>query len=222
GCPVLEELTIEALMPLPPAGGTAIQVAVGAADGTGRRPVSVYSRVEDAPAQVEWTRHASGVLAEAPPGGPLPGSAGAWLPAGAGRVHRPAAEAAPGGPLPAGAGAWPPAGAEPVDISDVYDYLTSQGYHYGPMFRGLRAVWRRGTEVFAEVALPDGAQQEAARFGLHPSLLDAALSATDFLGGRKPQDIGASQLPFAWTGVRLHNRGADRLRVRVNSVGSGA
>ena len=191
GCAKVDELTIEALMPLPLTGGTAVQVVVGAADPAGLRSLTVYSRVEGAPPHVPWTRHASGVLAPTVDTTPEP--------------------AAP---------EWPPAGAEPVDITDVYDYLTSQGYHYGPMFRGLRAVWRRGTEVFAEVALPEAAREEAARFRLHPSLLDAALSATDFLGGRRPQDIGASQLPFAWTGVSVQAPGAAAMRVRINWVGS--
>ena len=34
-----------------------------------------------------------------------------------------------------------------------------------------------GPDVFAEVALPAGAAEEAALFGLHPALLDAALHA---------------------------------------------
>jgi NAD(P)-dependent dehydrogenase (short-subunit alcohol dehydrogenase family) len=194
GCEVIEELTIEALMPLPPTGGTAVQVVVGEPDGDGRRSLAIYSRVEDAPEHVPWTRHVSGFLAA---------------------TGKPAVDPESFG---MGHGAWPPPGAEPVDISDVYDYLTAQGYHYGPMFRGLRAVWRRGAETFAEVALPDDARHTAAGFGVHPSLLDAALSATDFLNGRRPQDIGASQLPFSWAGVSLHSGGSSRLRVGINWV----
>ncbi|MFG2547737.1 SDR family NAD(P)-dependent oxidoreductase [Streptomyces sp. NPDC048594] len=197
GCEVVEELTIEQIMAMPVTGGIAIQVVVGAADGEGRRPLTVYSRPDDAPRGEPWTRNATGyVISEGKP--------------------EPAAET-----YPVGQGTWPPAGAEPVDISDVYDYLTGQGYHYGPMFRGLRGIWLRGKETFAEVALPDGAEAAAADFRLHPSLLDAALSATDFMDGRKPQDVGGTQLPFAWTGVTLHAAGAHRLRVRITSVREG-
>ncbi|MBV1855124.1 type I polyketide synthase [Catellatospora tritici] len=194
GCGTVEELTIEALLPLSTAAGTAIQVVLGAADPSGRRTVTMYSRQEDAPAQVGWTRHASGFLAPTPAG------------------QTPAAHS----------GSWPPAAAEAVDISDVYDYLTSQGYHYGPMFRGLRAVWRTADEVFAEVALPQEATEEASGYRIHPSLLDAALSGADFLGGHRPQDVGASMLPFAWAGVRMHGGGAARLRVRIRSLGKDA
>ncbi|MFH8447559.1 type I polyketide synthase, partial [Streptomyces sp. NPDC018026] len=196
GCDLVEELTIEAIMPLTATGGTAVQVLVGAADTAGRRSLAVYSRAENVPDHVGWTRHVSGFLA--PSTGP----------------------AAP--PAPLGAGAWPPPGAEAVDISDVYDYLTSQGYYYGPTFRGLQAVWRHGEDVFAEVALPEEAREEAVGYRVHPALLDAALSATDFLGGYRPQDVGASHLPFAWTGVSLHAGGAARMRVKLNSIGPDA
>jgi acyl transferase domain-containing protein/acyl carrier protein len=194
GYDVVDELIIEQLMPLPDDGGASVQVVVGAATETQRRPIAIYSRFETAPPEVGWTRHVSGWLAvDEEPAIPQFGFA---------------------------VGTWPPADAEPVNIDGVYDYLTSQGYHFGPMFRGLRAVWLRGKDLFVEVGLPDEARQAAADYRLHPSLLDAALSATDFLGGRKPQDIGAGQLPFSWTGVRSHSGGAHRLRVRINWIGS--
>ncbi|MDQ1041745.1 acyl transferase domain-containing protein/NAD(P)-dependent dehydrogenase (short-subunit alcohol dehydrogenase family)/acyl carrier protein [Streptomyces sp. V3I8] len=196
GCDLVEELTIEAIMPLTATGGTAVQVLVGAADAERRRSLAVYSRAENAPDHVGWTRHVSGFLA---PSDPLATA-----------------------PAPLGTAAWPPPGAEQVDISDVYDYLTSQGYYYGPTFRGLKAVWRHGEDVYAEVALPEEARQEAAGYRVHPALLDAALSATDFLGGYRPQDVGASHLPFAWTGVSLHAGGAARMRVKLNSIGPDA
>ncbi|SDY87973.1 pimaricinolide synthase PimS1 [Amycolatopsis xylanica] len=190
GCEVVEELIIEALMPLPQVGGVQIQVTVGPLDETDRREIAIYSRFEDAPSHVQWTRHVSGNLLRT------------------------------GKPAVANLGEWPPAGSEVVDISDVYEYLTSQGYHYGPMFRGLRAIWAKGKEIYAEVALPDDARDHAAQFRVHPSMLDAALSATDFLGGRKPQDIGASQLPFSWSGVGLYDGGKAKLRCRINWVSS--
>ncbi|MEV0724912.1 type I polyketide synthase [Micromonospora purpureochromogenes] len=196
GCDVVEELIIEQLMPLPDHGGAAVQVVVGEPDAGNRRSIAIWSRFDDAPPEVGWTRHVTG-----------------WL----GTENTPPVTPEEFG---VGLGQWPPADAEPVDISGVYDYLTAQGYHFGPMFRGLRAVWLRGRDLFVEVALPDEARQDAAAYRLHPSLLDAALSATDFLGGRKPQDIGAGQLPFSWTGVRLHSGGRSRLRVRINWTNS--
>ncbi|MFJ3219861.1 SDR family NAD(P)-dependent oxidoreductase [Kitasatospora sp. NPDC086801] len=196
GCDVVEELTIETVMPISAAGGTAIQVVVDTAAEDGRCSFAVYSRPDGTSTGTAWTKHASGVLAAGNGPAPVTGTFGG------------------------GHGEWPPPGASAVDISGVYDYLTSQGYGYGPMFRGLRGIWSRGRETFAEVALPDQAVDDAAAFRLHPSILDAALSATDFMDGRKPQDVGGTQLPFAWTGMTVHATGASRLRVRITPVDS--
>jgi acyl transferase domain-containing protein/NADP-dependent 3-hydroxy acid dehydrogenase YdfG/acyl carrier protein len=106
---------------------------------------------------------------------------------------------------------WPPAGATQVELGDVYEELRALGYGYGPVFQGLRAAWRRGGEVFAEVALPAEAAAAAERFGVHPALLDAAMHATIVAG----DSDGGTVLPFAWTGVRLHAAGAKAVRVRT-------
>ncbi|WP_416975969.1 polyketide synthase dehydratase domain-containing protein, partial [Streptomyces sp. 4F14] len=111
---------------------------------------------------------------------------------------------------------WPPAGAVPVPVDDLYDGLAEVGYGYGPVFRGLRAVWRRGEEVFAEVRLPEGAVELAGEFGIHPALFDAALHAAAFL----PVG-GEGGLPFAWSGVSLHASGARSLRVRLSAIDDG-
>nr|WP_206791056.1 type I polyketide synthase [Amycolatopsis sp. MtRt-6] len=107
--------------------------------------------------------------------------------------------------------AWPPAGAEPIDVENFYADLTERGYAYSGAFQGMRAVWRRGDEVFAEVALPDDHQEDAGKFGLHPALLDAALHTNAFANPGDDRNV----LPFAWNGLVLHAVGASALRVRV-------
>ncbi|MET7702255.1 SDR family NAD(P)-dependent oxidoreductase [Streptomyces sp. NPDC005485] len=64
GCATLDELTLHAPLVLPERGGVALQVALGAPDGQGARPLSIHSRAdgEDQP----WTRHASGTLSAQP------------------------------------------------------------------------------------------------------------------------------------------------------------
>jgi acyl transferase domain-containing protein/thioesterase domain-containing protein len=133
-----------------------------------------------------WRRHALGVLAP---------------------VARSGAEAA--------LDSWPPPDAEPVPVDGWYERLADLGYGYGPAFQGLRAVWRRGVEVFAEVRLPDVAGA-ASGFALHPALLDAALHSWAV------QAEGGPRLPFSWTGVRLHATAAATLRVRLAPSGAGA
>ncbi|MFJ9034738.1 type I polyketide synthase, partial [Streptomyces sp. NPDC102274] len=106
--------------------------------------------------------------------------------------------------------AWPPSEAEPVELDDHYATLAASGLGHGPAFQGLRAAWRKGDEVFAEVVLPDGLADEG--FGLHPALLDAALHVIG-LG------VSSDGLPFSWAGVRLPATGATALRVRLTPVG---
>ncbi|WP_434056813.1 SDR family NAD(P)-dependent oxidoreductase [Amycolatopsis ponsaeliensis] len=104
---------------------------------------------------------------------------------------------------------WPPSGAEPVAIDGIYDDFADTGLTYGPLFRSLKAVFKRGREVFAEVALPE--DSDAERFGLHPAALDACTHALRIAGGG---DGGVGRVPFCWTGVELHATGASALRVR--------
>ncbi|MCX5387479.1 thioester reductase domain-containing protein [Streptomyces sp. NBC_00083] len=118
------------------------------------------------------------------------------------------------GDSPAEVGAWPPAGAQPVDPAEVYAGLARSGVQYGPAFQTLGAVWRRGDEVFAEVA--PGEQEDAAAYLLHPALLDAALRAalpTSAEGA--PQGEQGAAMVSEWHGVRLHASGASALRVRL-------
>jgi pimaricinolide synthase PimS1 len=188
GCAALEELTLEAPLGLPEQGAVQLQVSVAAADESGRREVAVYARAEDE-VEGEWTRHAGGLL------GPVDAGEDA-------------------GAVPE---AWPPEGAEPLEVDSLYDRLVDHGFRYGPVFQGLRAAWRRGDELFADVALGEVQATEAGRFGLHPALFDAALHPM-FLAA----DGGEAALPFAWTGVRLGATGAASLRVRVAPEGDGA
>uniref|UniRef100_UPI001ABFF5EF type I polyketide synthase n=1 Tax=Amycolatopsis kentuckyensis TaxID=218823 RepID=UPI001ABFF5EF len=111
--------------------------------------------------------------------------------------------------------AWPPPGAEPLPVDGHYDTLAGHGYRYGPAFQGLRAAWRHGDDLYAEVVLPDDQRADAARYGLHPALLDAALHPI----GLTSAQAGA-RLPFAWTGVRLYATGATTLRVRLGALGA--
>ncbi|WP_320065555.1 type I polyketide synthase [Micromonospora sp. RTGN7] len=188
GCSVLEELVIEAPMVVPERGGVRVLVSVDGPGETGSRTVDVYS-LRDGDGDA-WTRHATGLL-----------SAG---PAGRGSGFDFAA--------------WPPPGARPVETEGFYADLVERGYAYGPSFQGLRAVWRRGEEVFAEVALPADLRTEAGRFGIHPGLLDAALHA-GMLGAAAAEESGPPVLPFAWNGMALHAAGASALRVRLVADG---
>ncbi|MBT2210870.1 type I polyketide synthase [Actinomadura sp. NEAU-AAG7] len=114
--------------------------------------------------------------------------------------------------------AWPPVGAEPIPLDGRYDELAALGYEYGPAFRGVRAAWRDGDDICAEVALPADQSDAAGRFGVHPALLDAALHA--FALATPAGDT--LRLPFSFGGARLLATGATSLRVRLTPKGDGA
>ncbi|MEU8874104.1 type I polyketide synthase [Streptomyces javensis] len=113
--------------------------------------------------------------------------------------------------------AWPPVGAETVDFVGTYERLAGVGLAYGTAFHGLRSVWRRGEEVFAEAELPDGAS--TGRLGLHPALLDAALYAWLACADGAGDEV---RLPFAWSGVSPHPAATSSVvRMRLAPAGDG-
>ncbi|WP_330172191.1 type I polyketide synthase [Streptomyces sp. NBC_01498] len=184
GCGRVAELTLEAPLVLPEQGAVQLQAVVGADDGHGNRPVSLHSRPENSDDDLAWTRHAEGLLAPAVP------------------VADP------------GLAVWPPEGARPVPLDGLYERLLDVGLSYGPLFQGLKAAWRHGADLYAEIAF----DQQTDGYGLHPALADAALHTvglTDAAGD-------AALLPFAWTDVQLHATGATALRVRLRPAGDGA
>ncbi|MEU9478100.1 SDR family NAD(P)-dependent oxidoreductase [Streptomyces sp. NPDC048191] len=193
GCAQVEELTLEAPLLLPEDTATQIQVAV-APDEDGGRRVTVHSRTAQEETPGEWIRHASGTLSREADGQSVPDAAGL-------------------------AAAWPPPGARPVALDDAYDRLADLGYHYSGAFRGLRALWRADSDLYAEVELP--AEADTAGYGIHPALLDACLHALLADGGDTDGDAGI-RLPFNWSGVRLHATGARTLRVRLRPAGAEA
>ncbi|HWF28646.1 MAG TPA: type I polyketide synthase [Mycobacterium sp.] len=118
--------------------------------------------------------------------------------------------------------AWPPVGAVPVDVGDGYERLAERGYGYGPAFRGLTSMWRRGDEVFAEVTLPEDAGVSVAGFGVHPAMLDAALHAVILASDSGELAEGSMLVPFSWQQVSLHAAGAAAVRARIVPVGESA
>ncbi|MGY3339620.1 acyl transferase domain-containing protein/acyl carrier protein [Streptomyces filamentosus] len=183
GCDRLEDLVLEAPLVLPQRGAAQVVVLLAAPGADGTRAVRLFSRAADTDTETAWTSHATGAVA-------------------------------PGGDAAAfDFAVWPPAGAEPVGLDTVYDDFAAAGLAYGPVFRGLVAAWARDGEVYADVRLPEGAHDDAARFGLHPAAFDAALHAVSV-----SDTVSQGGLPFAWSDVELYAGGATQLRVRVRAV----
>ncbi|MGW0710924.1 SDR family NAD(P)-dependent oxidoreductase [Streptomyces sp. NPDC002643] len=94
------------------------------------------------------------------------------------------------------AGELPPADAEEIDFD--YASLAERGYEFGPAFRAVRRLWRRGEDLFAELRLPEEAPGGFAGTGLHPVLGDAALHGRALT---QPLPDGHVALPFVWHDV---------------------
>ncbi|MGQ4420852.1 polyketide synthase dehydratase domain-containing protein, partial [Streptomyces sp. SAS_269] len=192
GCPVVRELVVTAPLLLSERGGVQVHVVVGEPEAAGAREVRIHSRPDTGDG--EWVLHAQGTLAPTSPGAR---DEHAW----------PESE-------------WPPVGALAVDVQAAYEGLAGQGYGYGPAFRGVRAAWRRGREIYAEVKLPSAT--DVAGFGIHPALLDAVVHAPLLTAAATRSGVDEVRVPFLFDGVSLHAVGATSVRVRIAPVGADA
>ncbi|WP_189711536.1 type I polyketide synthase, partial [Streptomyces anandii] len=173
----LVELTMHQPLVVPARGAVRFQVVLEAADEAGRRTFTVSSQAGRPDEDSSWIRHATGVLDVAAP-----------------EPEFSLAE-------------WPPADAQRVEAGSIYDELEAAGVECGPLFRGLREVWRRGDEVFAEARLPE--DTDARGFSLHPALLEAAAQLASV---SEPE---SALVPASWHGVALHAVDVTAVRVRL-------
>ncbi|MFJ3044179.1 type I polyketide synthase, partial [Streptomyces tendae] len=182
GCSGVAELATGVPLTVPDRGAVQVQLALAAPDEDGARRITIGSRPDGDDPSGAWEVHATGLLTE-PAQAPLISLA-----------------------------AWPPADATPVALDGLYERLREQGRDYGPVFQGLRALWRRGDDLYAEVRLPE--ETEPDTFGIHPALLDSALHALLADG----QEVAG----LSWHGFHLHATGSRGLRVRIRPTGADA
>ncbi|MFF7251541.1 thioester reductase domain-containing protein, partial [Embleya sp. NPDC008237] len=182
GCSGVADLTIDTPLTIPDGGGVRVRVTMGAADEDGFRRITIGSRPDRDDPVVPWQVHATGLLTEPAPAPMI------------------------------SLDAWPPPGADPVELGDLHRRLDDKGYTHGPAFRGLRALWQRDEELFAEVRLPDDTDPDT--FGIHPALLDAALHPL--------LAAGPDTADLSWHGFDLYAAGPRALRVRIRPRGRDA
>ncbi|MET9864479.1 polyketide synthase dehydratase domain-containing protein, partial [Streptomyces smyrnaeus] len=194
GCGDVQELTLrEPLVPPQSGGGLLLQVSVEAPGPDGARELRLSSRAEqDREGEESWSCHATGLLAP---------------------------HTAPAGPTPErDDGPWPPTGAQAVELEGFYARAAAAGCTYGPAFQGLRALWRHGPDLLADVLLPEARSAGDGGFGIHPVLLDTALQPAVLDGIGAQEGEGQLWTPFAWSGVSLWASGATAVRVRLTSL----
>ncbi|MEV8319540.1 SDR family NAD(P)-dependent oxidoreductase [Streptomyces sp. NPDC059900] len=198
GAAGVEQLTLEAPLRLLKGEALRLQIIVQAPDQDGIRAFSVHARPADADGEdtVPWTRYASGSLT--PEGATAPDSA--------------TFEALR---------SWPPQHATEIPLDGVYARMADLGYEYGPAFQGLRDLWRRGEELYAEVELPGQLHDAAGEFAVHPALLDAAIQPLVVSASEELASGDLLRLPFDWRGAAFWNpEGLTGLRVRLTPSGS--
>ncbi|WP_281180830.1 type I polyketide synthase [Nocardia lijiangensis] len=168
-----------------------VRVVIQGQNTDGHRTANLYSRPESADGA--WSLHANAILTN--------------------DAHRDSGDEFDC--ADAASEAWPPEGATAVDTTDIYERVMDNGYEYGPAFQGLRRMWRRGSEIFAEVALPEESGLDSTGFVLHPVLLDAAMHAV--LPGVAAR-AGTATIPASWSGIRCYETGVRSARVYITSI----
>ncbi len=209
GLASVEQLDLEAPLVLPAGDAVQLRVGVGEPDADGRREFTIHSRpqLDGTSEPAPWTLHAVGTLAAA---------------AAEGTAFTPDADE-----TAFATSAWPPEGAEELDPAVVYDRLAEIGVEHASRGRCLRGAWRRGEDLFAEVALGEDSAG-GGDFNIHPALLEAAALAGLQLLGEEDEAV----LPAHWSGISLgspaHGTGAGssapaegKLRVRLTRTAEG-
>ena len=117
----------------------------------------------------------------------------------------------------------------PINGADCYAAYRSVGIEHGPSLQGLE-VLRLGTDeqgerfLLAQLRLPDATRPDAARYVLHPSLMDGAFQAPVgyFLAGEPGGEAAAeSMMPFALDELQVLNPVAPCRWVYVTRAGDG-
>ncbi|OEJ37966.1 hypothetical protein BGK70_07285 [Streptomyces agglomeratus] len=194
GCPWVEHLTLDAPLTLSAGHPCQLQVTVRPVGASGDHEILVHSRPEGDDG--DWTRHATATVR--PVGAPDGADEDAY----------------------ALDGAWPPPGAVPVDLTRAREETQERTDGYGAAFEGLQALWRLGSQLYAEVSLADEQHAEADGFGIHPALLDAAVCALAVDPG-DGSDTTVVRQAVSWTGLRLCATGATAVRVHLSPADAG-
>jgi amino acid adenylation domain-containing protein len=183
GLSAISEMTLLGPLTIQEESALRLQLWADAPAPDGGRAFTIHSRPDASGEETPWTCHVAGVLGMGKGAAPIPPSM------------------------------WPPEGAEAIDLDAFYARLAGDGYEYGPAFRGLRRAFRQGNSIFAEVTLPESEKETAARYDLHPALLDSLLQAAMLLSS-----TGGLMVEFEWKDVEIRAGGGVELRARIDLV----
>src|SRR5206468_1566477 len=99
-----------------------------------------------------------------------------------------------------------------TEAGAYYQRLAAAGMHYGPAFQGVSRIAADGGAARAELVRTDAVRGDAARFVLHPALLDAVLQTTGGVVLPAAERAGAPFLPVRLGRVVLADATGQALR----------
>ena len=177
---VVKNLSFETPLSLDEPGGHTLQVIVGQ-ESAGAHGFQIYSlSSDDIDGTSDWVRHASGSIL---------------------RDESEVEETQPRLPLPAH-------GEGKIDVSDFARILTRAGMDVNP--EAVRELWRHAETTVARLALPEPLHFDAARYFLHPVLLNACfLALLPMLADRHQED--EAWIPVGIRRIRLVKRALTEL-----------
>jgi len=86
-----------------------------------------------------------------------------------------------------------PGEGERIDVAAMYSHWNLLGLQFGPAFRAIRELWRRGYETLGRIELDSSIEIEGYR--IHPTLLDACFQVLS-AGSRMAADGKSSHSPL--------------------------
>ncbi|MGF1512617.1 MAG: aminotransferase class I/II-fold pyridoxal phosphate-dependent enzyme [Elainellaceae cyanobacterium] len=95
--------------------------------------------------------------------------------------------------------------AFPIAVAPYYQAFADRGLAYGPAFRGIQRLWRRGDQALSQIHCPSGVTADG--YAIHPVLLDAGFQT---IGAAVGLDSEAAYLPAGVEALHVNSSSGHR------------
>jgi acyl transferase domain-containing protein/NAD(P)-dependent dehydrogenase (short-subunit alcohol dehydrogenase family)/acyl carrier protein len=89
---------------------------------------------------------------------------------------------------------------EPLDVESHYQAMQKRGIGFGPLYRGIEALWRGTRSGLARMRIPEQVNDSLATHSVRPEVLDACLQA---VAPALPDDLDRSGYPHTYLPVAI-------------------
>ena len=90
-----------------------------------------------------------------------------------------------------------------VEASVAYTAFSKMGVEFGPAFQAISTIFQGEQQLLAQLCLPAVVKKGYAEYGLHPSLMDAALQASIGFAEDLNVPLLQARVPFALESLRI-------------------